>query len=407
MMAAPDPLFSPGYFANPYPTLAALRAQGPVFQKPQLGYMLFQHADVRGLARCPHLSKALLEQARIEGLPEEAQRLAKPVLERAKFSMLQTDPPTHTRLRSQATKAFTTRAAEAMRPRIEALEDLLLDAMAETGGMDVVRDFAFPLPAAVIMELLGVPAADRDRLKQWTADAVTFLGALRTSADPVAVARKGAEGNEALRAYAADLIEKKRGNPQPDFISQLVQVQQAEDGRMNVDEVISQSVLLLAAGHETTTNLIANGLLAFLRHPEQWRALCADPSLARGAVDEVLRYDPPVQLTARVTTEPMEIGGVAIPAGSRIVTMLGAANRDPEHFPEPERFDIRRGAADHVSFGFDRHLCLGAHLARIEGEIAFRRFAERFPDLRLADGAALEYQPNPTFRALKALPVTF
>ena len=383
-LAPPPPLFTPAYFANPYPTLAALRARNDLVTHPHLdGPLLFRHQQIRTLQRCPHLSKERLTETRIDGLPQPVLEVVEEAQGRRKFSMLNVDPPTHSRLRGQATAAFTLARMEALRPRIQAVTDALLDALADRAEFDLIRDFAFPLPAIVIMELLGVPSADREQLKTWTADQIELLGGLRTAADPLELANRATASGKALRAYAHTLIEAKRLQPQDDFISALVAVQQREDGRLNEEEVVATSTLLLAAGHETTTNLIANGMLALLNTPSELARLRADPSLARAAVEEILRYDPPVQMLARVTTADFDLGGSKIPAGTRLTLMLGAANRDPDHFPDPDRFDITREVNDNFSFGFDRHLCLGAHLARIEGEIAFTTLLRRFPHIEL------------------------
>ncbi len=403
--AAPPKLFSPGYFSDPYPTLAALREAGSLVPHPHLGGpMLFRHAEVRALQRCPHLSKGMLRDGRMDGLSAEVQALVHENNARRDDSMLNVDPPRHSRLRGQAMSAFTLARMEALRPRIQAIADGLLDGLEGQDEIDIIRDFAFPLPATVIMELLGWPAEQREQLKRCTADAIEMLGSLRTSPDPLELARRAVASGKELRAVAHTLINQKREAPQDDFISALVSVQMAEDGRLNEDEVLATSTLLLAAGHETTTNLIGNGLLALLRNPDQMEKLRADPSLAASAVEEFLRYDPPVQMLARVASADFELGGKTIAAGTRLTLMLGSANRDPDHFPDPDRFDITRTLNDNFAFGFDRHLCLGAHLARIEGQIAITTLLRRFPRIQLT-GATLVHFPNLAFRALKALPV--
>lgn len=403
-------MFNDAYFADPYAVWERLRATGSLQHRPGVGWIVLSHAGVKDLARSPHLSKAALETTRMDGLSEEVRAAAQPIIKRSRHSMLRQDPPVHTRLRSQSMSAFTVRSVEAWRPRIEAMAHKLLDqvapAGAKSGRMDVVRDFAFPLPAMVIMELLGVPLEDRDQLKSWTADGIEFLGALRTSANPMELTQRAVASHMAMRDYARTLVAKKRVAPQDDFISRLVAVQQAEDGRLDEEEVLAQSILLLAAGHETTTNLIANGLLALLRNPEQMQVLRGKPELARSAVEEMLRYDPPVQMLARMTTAPVEIDGHAVPAGQRLALIIAAANRDPEHFDNPSRFEITRERNDHISFGFDRHLCLGAQLARLEGQIAFSLLLERLPELRPA-ADTLEWHRNTAFRALRALPVAW
>ena len=361
---------------------------------------------IKELARSPDLSKKRLEATRMEGLPDEVRAAAAPLHGWSRYLMLRQDPPDHTRLRGQSLSAFTVRSVEAWRPRIEAMAHMLIDRVAADGQMDLVRDFAFPLPAMVIMELLGVPLEDRDRLKEWTADGIEFIGALRTAANPLELTQRAVASQLAMREYARRLVAAKRNEPKADFISALVAVQQAEDGRLDEEEVLAQSTLLLAAGHETTTNLIANGLLALFRHPEQLEMLRTRPDLARPAVEEFLRFDPPVQMLARMTTAPIEVAGQAIPEGQRMALVIAAANRDPERFADPERLDITRDRNDHLAFGFDRHLCLGAQLARIEGQIAFSVLLERLPGLRLV-ATDLAWHRNTAFRALKSLPVAW
>ena len=399
-------MFDDAYFADPYAVWSRLRTAGPVQHRPGIGWLVLGHAAVKELARNPCLSKVALETTRLDGLSAEVKAAASPILARARYSMLRQDPPVHTRLRAQSMSAFTVRSVEAWRPRIEAIAHRLIDQVAASGQMDVVRDFAFPLPAMVIMELLGVPLEDRDRLKSWTADGIEFLGALRTSANPLELTKRAVASQNAMRDYARELVGAKRVKPADDFISALVAVQQSEDGRLDEEEVLAQSILLLAAGHETTTNLIANGLLALLRQPDQMQVLRADPGLTRSAVEEFLRFDPPVQMLARMTTAPIEVAGQPIDAGQRLGLIIAAANRDPSQFAEAGRLDIRRERNDHLAFGFDRHLCLGAQLARLEGQIAFGVLLDRLPDLRLAGQAEdLVWHRNTAFRALRSLPV--
>jgi cytochrome P450 len=369
-----------------------------------IDWIVLGHAEITALARNPTLSKAEYEQMRFAGLSPDIQEAARPLL--ARKSMLRSDPPDHTRLRAQATSAFSVRSVEAWRQRIDVLTHSLIDKVAAAGTMEVVGDLAVPLPAMIIMELLGIPLDDRDRLGGWTADSIELIGALPTTANPAELLERATTSQAAMRRYALALVGEKRARPQADFISTLVSVQKAEDGRLNEEEVLAQSILLLRAGLETTTNLIANGLLALLRHPEQLERLRSDPDLMGRAVEELLRYDPPVQMLSRATTAPIELDGQAIPAGQRLQLSIAAANRDPRRFVEPDRLDIGREHNDHLAFGFDRHLCLGAQLARLQGQIALGAVIERLPGLRLATDK-LEYRPNLVFRALRALPVAW
>ncbi|NTF66007.1 cytochrome P450 [Rhizobium rhizogenes] len=401
------------HFQNPYATWAGMRSGGPVQRRVPssswpsdtgIDWIVLGHAEVRTLGRNPTLSKAEYERLRFVDLSPEVQEAARPLLGR--YSMLRKDPPDHTRLRGQATSAFSIRSVDSWRPRIEALTHGLIDKVFDTGAMEVVGDLAFPLPAIIIMELLGVPVDDRDRLRALSAASIEFVGELRTTANPAELLERATASQAAMRRYAMALVAEKRTRPQADFISTLVSVQQAEDGRLNEEEVLAQAILLLGAGHETTTNLIANGLLALLRHPEQLERLRSDPSLMPSAVEELLRYDPPVQLLGRATTAPIELSGQVIPAGQRVNISIAAANRDPQRFVEPDLLDIGRDQNDHLAFGFDRHLCLGAQLARLEAQIALGALIERLPRLRLATDK-LEFHPNMVFRALRSLPVVW
>jgi len=398
-------MFDAAYFADPYPVWAQLREKGPIHFQPGLGWLALRHRDIKALARCPHMSSAQTLTARLSGLSPEVQEAAQPILAVASRSgLLLADPPDHTRRRAQAISAFTARNVEAWRSRIEAIANMLIDKVADAGSMDVIRDFAFPLPATVIMELLGIPVQDRDRLKAWSDTTIEFLSALGTCPDPLALTRRAADTSQIMREYFDTLVTEKRARPAPDFLSALVSVQQAEDGRLNHEELLTQSAALLVAGHETTTNLIGNGLLALLKNPEQMASMRANPELARSGVEELLRYDPPVQMLPRAATADFEIAGQSIRKGEVFSVVMAAANRDPDAFPDPDRLDLRREKNDHLSFGFDRHMCLGAQLARLEAQIAFRVLLERLPSLTLVSDP-IEWNCNVGLRGLKSLHV--
>ena len=315
-------------------------------------------------------------------------------------SMLRLDPPDHTRLRSLVSKAFTPRAVEALRPRVEEIVRDQLDAVAANGGMDVIRDLAYPLPVTVIAEMMGVPAEDREQFKRWSDEAILALGV----GTPENVRRSRTAAKE-LAAYFARFVDERRREPREDVLSILLTAEEAGDN-LSTEEVFSTCNLILIAGHETTTNLIGNGLLALLRHPDQFEALRDDPSLAASAVEELLRYDSPVQLTARFALEDIELEGHTIKAGQQVALLLGAANRDPAHFADADHFDITRESNDHVSFSNGIHFCLGAALARLEAEIAVPAMLEHFPNMRLAT-EELSWHENIVLRGLKSLPVTF
>jgi cytochrome P450 len=294
--------------------------------------------------------------------------------------MLDRDPPDHTRLRRLVSKAFTPRAVEALRPRITGLVDEMLDAAQSQGRVDLVDTLAFPLPFAVIGEMLGTPPADHERIRQLSG---TVVRSLEPVNDP-ATARAIVEADAELTQIAAEMIAWKRANPAGDLLTALIN---AEDGGdvLGDEELIAQTLLLYIAGHETTVNLIAGGTLALLRYPDQLARLRSDPALTVNAVEEMLRYDSPVQATRRITLEPASIGGVTIPAGSFVMALLGSANRDESYFgPDAGQLRLdRENARQHVSFGAGPHHCLGASLARMEAAIALGRLVTRFPGLAL------------------------
>jgi hypothetical protein len=315
-------------------------------------------------------------------------------------SMLTSDPPDHTRLRSLVTKAFTPRTIEALRPRIESIVQEQLDAVAQAGGIDVIESLAYPLPVTVIAEMLGVPAEDRERFKRWSDDAIKGLGF--TSVNE---AREARVAFRELRAYFQDIAEERRREPREDLFSALLAAEEAGD-KLTTDEVFSMCILLLVAGNETTTNLIGNGLLALLRNPQQLEVLRDDPARLEGAVEELLRYDSPVQATARFPTEDTEVNGHPVKAYEMLILLIGAGNRDPEQFEDPERLDVTRQDVRPLSFGHGIHYCLGAPLARLEGQVALGALIERFPNMRLANGKPV-WGDNLILRGLKSLPVTF
>ncbi|MFD5777310.1 cytochrome P450 family protein [Streptomyces fungicidicus] len=309
--------------------------------------------------------------------------------------MMNADPPDHTRLRKQVNKVFTQRAVEKLGPRIEKITTDLLDAMEGRDAVDLMPALAYPLPMAVICELLGVPADDQERFKGWVPTQLS-------GGDPESMA----QATTALLGYLHELIESKRSEPSDDVLTGLVR--SSDDGKLNTQELVSMAFLLLVAGNETTVNLIGNGMHALLRHPEQLAALRADRSLMAGAVDELLRYESPVNTSSlRFTTEPIEVGGGVIPEGELVVVALTSANRDESQFPDASSLDIHRQAGSGLSFGHGIHYCVGAQLARLEAQIAFDLLIDRFPHMRLAaDPADLRWQPGTALRGLRSLPVS-
>ncbi len=321
---------------------------------------------------------------------------------RGSRAMLNLDPPDHDRLRRLVAKTFTPKTVEALAPLCRRLVDDALDAAEAAGGMDVIADLAFPLPFTVISEMLGMPVDRRDELRAWSSAIVKTLDPVITMDEFDAALVAG----DTMTAYVLEVIEAKRAAPADDLLSALIAAEDQGD-MLDEQELIDQVVLLYVAGHETTVNLIGNGTLALLRNPEQADRLRADPTLDQNAVEELLRYDPPVQFSGRVTTRDLTIDDVSIPSGSFTLTGLAAANRDPAKWgPTANDLDLgREGAAAHVAFGSGVHHCLGAALARLEGRSAIPALFRRFPDLALATDD-LEYNGRLVLRGLVALPVT-
>jgi cytochrome P450 len=381
----PPPLFdpfAPGFTDDPYPQYELMRAKAPVYEHPFGFWLLTGYDEVSWLLRAGLsvedgnlAADSLLRQMRDElyGSAAESPRATA-------VSMLDRDPPDHTRLRRLVSKAFTPRAIQALRPRITELVDGMLDAIAARRRVDLVDALAFPLPFRVIAEMLGTPPADHERIRQLTG---TLVRSLEPVADPELAAAIMAADDE-LIAIAVEMIAWKRANPAGDLLTALIHAE--DDGDVLSDgELVAQTLLLYIAGHETTVNLIAGGTLALLRHPGQLALLRTDPALIGNAVEELLRYDSPVQASRRITLEPVTVGGTTIPAGAFVMASLGSANRDESYWgPDAAGLNLRReNARQHVSFGAGPHHCLGASLARLEASIAFERLTARFPGLAL------------------------
>jgi cytochrome P450 len=381
----PPPLFdpfAPGFTDDPYPHYATVREQAPVYQHPFGFWLLTGYEDVSWLLRAPGLSveddnvaaDSVLRQMREDMYGDGAPRASE-------LSMLDRDPPDHTRLRKLVSKAFTPRAIEALRPRVTDLVDGMLDRIAAAGTVDLVSALAFPLPFSVIAEMLGTPPADHERIRQLSG---TVVRSLEPVADPDQV-RAILAADEELSQIAAEMIAWKRANPADDLLTALIHAEDDGDA-LSDDELVAQTLLLYLAGHETTVNLLAGGALALLRHPAQLALLRASPALAGNAVEEMLRYDSPVQASRRITLEPVTVGSSTIPAGAFVMASLGSANRD-ERFWGGDADELRinrKNARQHLSFGAGHHHCLGASLARLEAGIAFERLVGRFPGLALA-----------------------
>ena len=390
-------LLDPEVLANPYPLFHRLRTEDPVHWDPFLHkWVVTRYADVvfvlqRFSAHCAPTPEQLTAIG-IGGLSPVAQVMVR--------QMLFMDPPAHTRIRSLAAKAFTPRRVERLRAHIEEIVDAMLDEVERKGSMDVIADLAAPLPATVTGELLGVPRSDRDQLKDWSADFAEVLGNFQLNPDRVP---RVVRSVEAMLSYFHDVLNKDRAEPRDGLIHALATAE-IDGDRLTDEEVVANTIVTMVGGQETTTNLIGNGLLALFRHPDQLERLRADLSLVPSAVEELLRYEAPSQQTTRIAPEDIELGGKLIRKGQSVIAVMGAANRDPQRFPDPDRLDITRADNRHVAFGWAGHFCFGAPLGRIEGQTAFRKLMQRFPDLRLAPGP-ITWRHNMGLRGLTALRV--
>lgn len=402
-MTLPDvaieyPVLEPDFIANPHPIYARMRVENPVYKMPyvEMGdnpWMLTRYDDSIALHTDARFTK---NYGKID--PEGFGSSPAAMINR---HMLTLDPPDHTRLRGLVHMAFTPKVIAAMNARIQEIADSLLDQMAEKPDGDLIADFALPLPITVIAELLGVPSSDRDKFRSWS-QTIVMDGAKGRNYEAVAAAAME------FILYFHDLFDRRRAEPQDDLVSGLLQAE-AEGDKLEPQELISMVFLLLVAGHETTVNLIANGTLTLLRYPDQLKLLRADPSLIKSAVEEILRFEGPVSSsTMRWALEDVTIRGVTIPAGDLVVASLLGADRDPEVFPDPDRFDITRMPNRHIAFGHGIHYCLGAPLARMEGTIALQALFDRFPRLGFAvEPDSLEWNRTLLLRSLVSLPLVY
>lgn len=391
--------------ADPYPRYARLRAETPVHRSGFGFWALTRYDDCQQLLRHPGVGKDFSGAANSLGLTD-AEREQQDRFRNDRSNMLTTDPPDHTRLRGLVTRAFTPRTVERLRPRIVALVDGLLDGFGQGDGqgdgeVDVMDALAFRLPVTVIGEMLGVPPEDRPRLRPLVR-AVTAVLELAVTPDAMAAA---VDADNELEEYFAGLVAERRARPQDDLLTQLIEAEDKGD-QLTAHELISTSILLFAAGFETTTHLIGNGVLALLDNPDQLARLRADRSLVRLAVEELLRYDSPVQIAVRTAYEDLDIGGHTIDKGSIVLALLGAANRDPSRFTDPEHLDVGRDEGAPISFGGGIHFCLGAALARLEGQIVLDRLLDRFGTWELVGGRPT-VRDSLTLRGLVDLRVRF
>lgn len=392
--------FTPGFFEDPYPHYKMLRDEDPVQEHPLGFWFVSRFEDVSKVLKAGlsvevgNLAPGPFSQ-QVEYFGEEGNAGA------LNLSMLDRDPPDHTRLRSLVTKVFTRRAVAALEPKIVRLVDEALDRMADKGTSDLVEELAFPLPFAVISEMLGMPPTDHTRIRELSGTLVRSLEIVADEETARAIMAADAE----LTSITREVIEWKRKNPAEDLLTALIEAEH-EGQVLDGDELVAQVVLLYVAGHETTVNLIANGVNALLRNPSQWQLLRAQPDLAANAVEEFLRYDSPVQQTRRITTSPYELAGKEIPAGTFVLACLASANRDERFFgPDADALRLDRPEArSQVSFGAGPHHCLGAALARLEGQVAVSRLVQRFPKLGFAGD--LEWNGRINLRGPSKFPVT-
>ncbi len=397
--------------ADPYPHYARIREHAPVFRSGIGSWIVSRFAHCQQVLRSPHFGKGADQEATARvriarwGIPPEEAAEFFEFLE-GRQSMLTLNPPDHTRLRGLVARAFTPNTVEALRPHVEVLCDGLLDTLADLAAagatVDVMRELAFPLPVAVIGELLGVPVADRAQFQSLVRAATVILEPTSTLDD----LRGARAARITMERYFEELIAERRRRPADDLLTELIAVSDGSD-RLSQNEVIATAVLLFAAGFETTTNLIGNGLWALVCHPEQlelMRSSVGDPGAMQRAVEELLRWDSPVQLDGRAVLRDTEVAGQALAAGDQVMTLLGAANRDPRRFTSPETLDLRRDEGQPMSFGSGIHYCLGAALARVEGQVCFGRLLTRFTQVEPGEGG-IEHRDSITLRGLTRLPV--
>ena len=414
---------------NPYPFYEQLRNHDPVHWDEELGFwVLSRYADIDSLYTDDRFSRAQGLMRGFQRLSESERQIVEPVYHSFSKTVFYADPPYHTHLRGLMNHAFTPRRVERLRPYIQRIVDELLASAQSNGAtIDVIRDLAYPLPVMVIAELLGLPASDRDRFKQWSDDLFAILGTVRHK--PSELLERAAQSLNEMSDYVKDLSRKRRASPQDDLLTALLAVteedalacphphgssmphgtpeltrDQATSSTLTEEELVSNINILLSTGHETTTHLIGNGLLALLQHPEQMQKLQSQPARLSSAIEEMLRYDNPVQITYRSALEDAEIEGKLIRKGDLVNSILGSANRDPQRFSNPDHFDITRNEGRHLGFGIGIHFCIGAPLVRLEAEIVFETILRCFPKINLAT-ETLEWQEHPIFRGLKSLPV--
>ena len=399
-----DPIFEfqpgdPAFLADPFSVFARMRDEDPCHWSPRLkSWVLTRYDDVKRVCLGNEMSSNRLKPF-FATLPSESAGRIESLVRYLSPWMVFRDPPDHTRLRRLASKVFTLKAMRAMRPNVEAITAHLLAEIGERDEFDFIGGFAGPLPALVIMDLLGVPRGELARVKRLSDDIALFIGSSRGAAEKYAAAESA---TKEMTDFFRSLIVARRAAPQADVLSELVHVEDAGD-RFTEDELIATCILLLFAGHETTTNHIANGLLALMRFPGEMRKLRADASLAQRAVEELLRYDGPTTAQGRVVQVEHELHGKPLKSGDRVFLMINSANRDPRAYPDPDRVDLNRDGVPHLAFGFGLHICLGFPLARLEGEVSLPAVLARFS--RIEPAGEPRWLDSLVFRGMTEFPV--
>lgn len=397
-------LLSPAFYADPYPVYHQLRTEDPVHWSDALGaWLLTRYDDVLATLRTTQHFSSKGRMLAVLDHVSPAERIQLGLFEtHFAVGLISSDPPDHTRLRTLINKAFTPRVIDRLRPRIQVLVDEFLAAALERGEMDLIRDLAYPLPATVIAELLGAPPQERDHFKVWSDEILAFQGTGRITS---AVLQRSQHGLHEMRAFLMDLLRARRREPRDDLLSHMAQAETGGE-KLTEAELLTTCVTLLTAGHETTTNLIGNGLYTLLRHGDQLHRLQREPELMPTAIEEMLRYESPLQRNPRRVAQDITLHGKQLKQGDLVLQVLGAANHDPQQFPAPDRFDITRQPNRHVAFGFGVHFCLGAPLARLEAPIAIGTVLQRLPRLQLKQATA-EWYEHGLLRGLRSLPVTW
>jgi cytochrome P450 len=394
--------FEPSLLADPYPLFSWLRSEEPVCWSDTLEcWLITRYDDVAAALRDLRFSSSRID-ALVNQLPASTREQVEPLRQHLSKFMGISDPPDHTRIRALVNKAFSPRVVDAMRARIQQIADELIDAVEYAGQMDIIRDFAYRLPVAVITEILGLPDGEESQFKKWSDDIVGFIGSGRGLEDR---AHRAQDSMRQMTAYYRGIIADRRKHAREDLISTLIAAEEQGD-KLTEDELLATCVTLLAGGHETTTHLIGGGMLALVRHPSELEIVRDDPSAIVPAVEELLRFESPVQRGERVAKVDVELRGRRIRKGQRVFLMMGAANRDPSQFVQPDKLNLRRQPNRHLAFGSGIHFCVGAQLARAEGQIAIRTLARRLQNPKVI-AQRLVYQETLAIRGLHALPISF